>query len=124
MDKTRHAGAWVGVCVFTVLAAAELLLTVVGAVAIVHSDGQDWRANHEQNTAALHDVLLMFGCVAGGALLGMLLALIPRKSPTSVAGGALAMSAGAFFGGLALIAYYVVWLWWTLAHSHATFFSF
>ena len=121
MYKSRHTGAWVGACVFTALAAAELLLTVVGAVAIVHSDGQDWRANHEQNTAALHGVLLMFGCVAGGALLGMLLALIPRKSPTSVAGGALAMSAGAFLGGFALIVYYVVWLLWALAHAPAPF---
>ena len=73
---------------------------------------------------AAHLALVTIGCMAGGALLGMLLALIPRKSPTSVAGGALAMSAGAFFGGLALIVCYVVWLWWTLAHSHASFFSF
>ena len=121
MDNSRHTGAWVGACVFTALAAAELLLAVASALATVHSDGPDWRANHEQNTAAAHGALLMFGCVAGGALLGMLLALIPRSPRTSVAGGVLAMSAGAFLGGFALIVYYAVWLWWALAHSPAPF---
>lgn len=121
MRNSRHYAAWVAAWVFTALAAAELLLAVAGALAIVHGDGPDWRANHEQNTAAAHDVWLMFGCVAGGALLGMLLALIPRKTPTSVAGGALAMSAGAFFGGFALIVYYLAWLYWALAHAPSPF---
>ncbi len=62
--------------------------------------------------------LLMIGCMAGGALLGMLLALIPRSPPTSLAGGVLAMSAGAFFGGFALIAYGVGW---ALAHIRVPF---
>jgi hypothetical protein len=51
--------------------------------------------------------------MAGGALLAGLLTLIPRSSPASTAGRALAMSAGAFFGGFALIAYGVAW---ALAH--------
>jgi hypothetical protein len=68
-----------------------------------------------------HATELMIGCVAGGALLALLLTLIPRSSRPSAAGRAPAMSAGAFFGGFALIAYGAGWLWWTLAHSPAPF---
>jgi hypothetical protein len=121
MDNSRHTGAWVGACVFTVLAGAELLLAVAGAVATVHRDGLDWQANHEQNTAALHAVLLMSGCVSGGALLALLLTLIPRTTPPSTARRALAVSAGAFLGGFALIIFVVVLLFWALAHAPSPF---
>jgi hypothetical protein len=43
------------------------------------------------------------------AALVLLLTLIPRSSPPSTAGRALAMSAGAFLGGFALIACGVAW---------------
>jgi hypothetical protein len=109
VDDSRHVVTWVAAWFFAALVAAELVLTAAADVTTLHSEGQDWRANHEQNTAAAHGTELMFGCIAGGALLALLLTLIPRSSRPSTAGRALAMSAGAFFGGFALIAYDIAW---------------
>jgi hypothetical protein len=121
VDNSRHRGAWVGAGFFAVLTLAELVLVAAADVSTLHNEGLDWRANHEQNTAAANGTALAIACMAGGALLAFLLTLIPRSSPPSTAGRALAVSAGAFLGGLAFFAYVIVSLWWTVAHSPPAF---
>jgi hypothetical protein len=109
VHNSRHIGSWIGAWVFAALAAAELLLVAGSGLAALNRNGPDWQHNHAEHVAAAQGALLMIGCVAGGALLALLLTLLPRSSQVSAAGRALAISAGAFLGGLALLAYGVVW---------------
>ena len=62
---------------------------------------EDWQTNHAQHEAAARAILLIIGCPAAGALLALFLTLLPRQ-PVSAAGRALALTSGAFAGGLLL----------------------
>jgi hypothetical protein len=94
-----------------VLAVLDLLLLLLPAAYIAGNlpDGGDWQVNHAHHVAAEHAVLLTLGCVAGGALAGLLLRRLSAERATA-AGRALAVASGALLGIMLLDVIGVFWM--------------
>jgi hypothetical protein len=107
VDESRHVGAWVGAGLLAALGLLLLLLPVAYVVSDL-PDGGDWQANHAHHVAAEHAALLTLGCVAGGALFGLLLRRLSAE-PATAAGRALAVTSGALLGILLLDGIGIFW---------------
>jgi hypothetical protein len=104
----RHTGTWIGT---GLVAALDFLLLLLPAAYIAGNlpDGGDWQASHAHHVAAEHAALLTLGCVAGGALAGLLLRRLSAERATA-AGRALAVTSGALLGIMLLDGIGVFWL--------------
>ena len=108
MRTPRQAGTWIGT---GLVAALDLLLLLLPARYIAGNlpEGGDWQANHAHHVAAEHAALLTLGCVAGGALVGLLLRRLSAERATA-AGRALAVTSGALLGIMLLDGIGVFWM--------------
>jgi hypothetical protein len=115
VDDSRHVGSWVAA---GLLAALDALLLVPPAWYVAGNllDTGDWQANHAHHLSAEHGAVITLGCVAGGAVCGLLLHRLSTEAATA-AGRALAVTSGALLGILLLD---VIGLFW-MAHDGSLF---
>jgi hypothetical protein len=112
-----RAAPWAGVGLLCALTVATLILPAFYVWLFASKSTMDWQTNHADHLAAARVAMLMIAFPAGGAALGALPTLLPRR-PVSAAARAAAMAAGAFTASLVLT---VGGFLWILGHARLTF---